>query len=159
VESKWATKATGTRISCIAPAKKANTRKIPIIDFAKLLILAGPVGVIHVPSASSVICVVTNCRNDPWPGEDEAWFVTVNFMARELHGLSDVNTEMDPSSEIRREAGTATTRIPVLRHRNQTRLGAGGGVVPPSHAFVLATIGTQPSSFASPSARRRRCGA
>jgi lactate dehydrogenase-like 2-hydroxyacid dehydrogenase len=27
--------------------------------------------------------------------------------------------------------------------------------VPPSHAFALATIGTQPSSFASPSARRR----
>ena len=55
-----------------------------------------------------------DCRNDPWPGEDEAWFVTVNFMARQLHGLSDVNTEIEPSSEIRREAGTATTRIPVL---------------------------------------------
>ncbi len=64
---------------------------------------------------------------------------------------------VEPSSGIRREAEYATTRIPVLRHRNQTRLGTGGGVVPPSHAFALATIGTQPSSFASPSARGRRC--
>jgi hypothetical protein len=67
---------------------------------------------------------------------------------------------VEPFSEIRREAEYATTRIPVLRHdRNQTRLGPGGGVVPPSHKVTLVAIEMQPSSLASPSARRKVCWA
>jgi hypothetical protein len=70
---------------------------------------------------------------------------------------SEPGGRVEPSSGIRREAAYAMSRIPVLRHdRNQTRLGPGRGVVPPSLAFAPATIGTQPSSFGSPSARGRR---
>jgi hypothetical protein len=47
--------------------------------------------------------------------------------------------------------------IPVLRDdRNQTRLGPGEGIVPPS---PLVAIEMQPSSRASTSARRRICWA
>jgi hypothetical protein len=41
MKSKRATKETGTRISCIATAMKANTREIPIINFARRLTHAG----------------------------------------------------------------------------------------------------------------------
>jgi hypothetical protein len=59
VKSKRATKEPGTRIYCIATAMKANTHEIPIISFARRLTHAGPVSVISVPLASSVIYVVT----------------------------------------------------------------------------------------------------
>jgi hypothetical protein len=59
MKSKRATKETGTRISCVATAMKANTHKIPTGNFARRLTHAGPVSVIPVPFASSVICVVT----------------------------------------------------------------------------------------------------
>jgi len=35
-----------------------------------------------------------NCGNKPRPDVGDAWFVAANFMARQLHGLSDVNTEI-----------------------------------------------------------------
>jgi len=41
MKSKRATKETGTRISCIATAMKANTHEIQIITFAKCLTHAG----------------------------------------------------------------------------------------------------------------------
>ena len=41
MESKRATKATGTRISCIATAMKANTHEIPITNFVRRLTHAG----------------------------------------------------------------------------------------------------------------------
>ena len=59
MKSKRATKETGTRISCIATAMKANTHEILNIDFVRRLARAEPVSVIPVPLASSVICVVT----------------------------------------------------------------------------------------------------
>jgi len=62
MESKRATKDTGTRISYMATAMKANTHEIPIINFPWRLTHAGPVGVIPVPFASSVICVVTQLQ-------------------------------------------------------------------------------------------------
>jgi hypothetical protein len=82
VESKRATKATGTRISCIAAAMKANTHEIPIIDFASRLTLAEPVSVISVPLASSVICVVTQSWKRTPADVDDAIVCSREFMAR-----------------------------------------------------------------------------
>jgi hypothetical protein len=59
MKSKRATKEAGTRIYCIATAMQANTHETAIIHFARRLTHAGPVSVIPVPLASSVICVVT----------------------------------------------------------------------------------------------------
>ena len=77
MECKRTTKATGTRISYIATAMKANTHEIPIINFPWRTTQAGPVSVISVPLASSVICVSRNCRNEPRSDVDEASFVAV----------------------------------------------------------------------------------
>jgi hypothetical protein len=41
-----------------------------------------------------------NFRNEPRLDVDEAGFVAVNFMARQLHGLSDVNTEIQDCSGV-----------------------------------------------------------
>ena len=49
----------------------------------------------HVSSALS-----RNYRNEPRPDVDEAWFVTVKFMARQLHGLGDVKTEIKDCSRV-----------------------------------------------------------
>ena len=49
----------------------------------------------HVSSALS-----RNYRNEPRPDVDEAWFVTVKFMAPQLHGLGDVNTKYRIAREL-----------------------------------------------------------
>ena len=67
MKSMRATKETGTRISWIATAMKANTHEIPNINFVRRLTHAERVSVIPVPSASSVICVVTQLQ-EPTPG-------------------------------------------------------------------------------------------
>jgi hypothetical protein len=41
-----------------------------------------------------------NCRNEPRPDVDGAWFVAVNFMAGKLHRFSDVNTEIQDCSRV-----------------------------------------------------------
>jgi hypothetical protein len=40
------------------------------------------------------------CRNEPRRDHGEASFVAANFMAAELHGLSDVNTEIQDCSRV-----------------------------------------------------------
>jgi hypothetical protein len=62
MESKRATKETGTRISCIATTMKANTHEIPNINLVRRLARAERVSVIPMPLASSVICVVTQLQ-------------------------------------------------------------------------------------------------
>jgi hypothetical protein len=62
VESKRVTKETGTRISCVATALNANTHEMSIINLARRLTDAGPVSVIRVPLASSVILLVTQLQ-------------------------------------------------------------------------------------------------
>jgi hypothetical protein len=59
MKSKRATKETGPRISCIQTAMQANPHEIPSRNFPRRTTHAGPVSVISVPLASSVICVVT----------------------------------------------------------------------------------------------------
>lgn len=61
--------------------------------------------------------------------------------------LRPSDTDFDTESFHKLLQHYATTRSPVPRRRNQTRLGVGGGVVPTSREFAFATIGTQPSSF------------
>jgi len=62
MNSKRATKETGTRIYRVATAMNANTHEIPSIDFLRRLARAEPVSVIPVPLASSVIDVVTQSQ-------------------------------------------------------------------------------------------------
>jgi hypothetical protein len=59
VPNKRAIKDKALVFSRIATAMKANTHETAIIHFARRLTHAGPVSVIPVPLASSVICVVT----------------------------------------------------------------------------------------------------
>src|ERR1700747_848660 len=47
-----------------------------------------------------------NCRNEPRPDVDEAWFVTVNFMARQLHAL----VTRTPKYRIAREVALHTVK-------------------------------------------------
>ena len=91
MESKRATKETGTCISCIANATKANTHGIPIISlvsFVRRLAHAGwPV---------SSPCLLRQVSS-VWSRNREGSFgpllmgaqvVTADFVAGELHGLS-----------------------------------------------------------------------
>ncbi len=79
MKSKRATKATGTRISFIATAMKANTHEIPGTNFARRLT--------HVGWSVSSLCLLRqvssvlspNCRNDSWPDADEARFAAANL--------------------------------------------------------------------------------
>jgi len=47
-----------------------------------------------------------NCGNGPRPDVDEAWFVTVNFMARQLHAL----VTRTPKYRIAREVALHTVK-------------------------------------------------
>ena len=62
MKSKRATKKTRHSYSLHRNEMQANTHEIPNINFARRLAHAGPVSVIPVPFASSVICVVTQLQ-------------------------------------------------------------------------------------------------
>jgi hypothetical protein len=84
MKSKRATKATGARISCSATAMKANTHEIPKISFVRRLTPAGPVSSLCLLRQVSSL-LSRNCRNEPRRDQGEAWVVTPDFMARQLH--------------------------------------------------------------------------
>jgi pyruvate dehydrogenase (quinone) len=79
MKSKRATKEAGSHISCTATAMKADTHEIPLIDLSRRLTHAGPVSVIRVPFASSVICVVTQLQERTRTDVDEPQFAAANL--------------------------------------------------------------------------------
>ena len=100
MKSKRATKETGAHIYCVATAMRANTHEIRSL---------APPGDSHLPgrSVSSLwllrqVSPVSsrNLGKQARPDVEEAQFVAANFMAAELHGLSDVNTEMQDCARV-----------------------------------------------------------
>jgi D-isomer specific 2-hydroxyacid dehydrogenase, catalytic domain len=107
MKSKSATKETGGRISCTTTAMRANTHETLITNFTRSITnakarqchLCGSCVKCH-------LCCHAIARNEPRPDVDEAWFVTVNFMARQLHAL----VTRTPKYRIAREVALHTVK-------------------------------------------------